>query len=190
MSSVFPCSFFSRQKLELLLLIAIPIATSPFQGPSACGKNDWQLAGCAQWCANIKNYCKEQERCFRNTLRKWRRMQNAILLSLILLLGCNLCCCVAADRWLSLSCLDFFFFIFHYHIMLLVFSSFLVVLPLNILGNVSCLGYFWRKKKRYTKKCKEQGNWIKTPLHKTLSESMSQQIEVNPTIPVNIHALN
>lgn len=46
---------------------------------------------------------------------------------------------------------------FHYHIILLVFSSLLVVLPLNILSNVSCLDYFWRKK-LYTKKCKEQGN--------------------------------
>lgn len=49
------------------------------------------------------------------------------------------------------------FFIFHYPIMLLVFSSLLVVLPLNILSNVIFLGYFWRKKNDILRSVKKKG---------------------------------
>lgn len=80
--------------------------------------------------------------------------------------------------------------------MLLAFSRFLVVLPLNVLSNYSCLEFFFfLKKKWYSKKHKEVWELTKATLHKTVRclcpyESISQQFEVNPTIQVNMHALN
>lgn len=97
----------------------------------------------------IQNHWKKSNNSFRNTLRKWQRMQDAHS-SFPHFNSCVvLWCCKQAS--LSYLLFSFLFFPLYYHIILPAFCSVLVVLPLNILSNYMYMYIYFLRKNCYAK---------------------------------------